>query len=317
MAVERLWDGPRKTSLTSIMANWLGDGSSLNTLFVSDLDGTLLTTEGTLSDFSRRTLQQLLREGLIFTVATARSVVAVRMILDGITLKLPVIEFNGAFLSDLKTGRHEGVNHIERDLVQELYHMVREAGFVPFISTFDGSEDCVCYNEIINQGMAWYLNDRLSVGDRRWRRTSDLTESFGDDVVCFTVIGRPAPLSELRAAVEEASGGKIKTQFFENHYSPGWYWLTVHDWRATKAHAIRTLRERYALNDAHLVVFGDHTNDIEMFQVADRAVAVANATEELKALATQVIGPNDEDSVVRYLLDYWKGGAAGATGTGG
>ena len=64
-------------------------------------------------------------------------------------------------------------------------------------------------------------------------------------------------------------------------------------------------------------MFGDHNNDIEMFQEADRAIAVANATDELKALATQVIGPNDEDSVVRYLLDYWKGGAAGATGTGG
>lgn len=76
-------------------------------LYVSDLDGTLLSNNGTLSNNSRAALQQLLSDGVAFSVASARSVVSIKPILSGIRLSLPVIEFNGAFLSDLDSGRHE------------------------------------------------------------------------------------------------------------------------------------------------------------------------------------------------------------------
>ena len=48
-------------------------------------------------------------------------------------------------------------------------------------------------------------------------------------------------------------------------------------------------------------VDGDGDNDIGMFELAPRAIAPANATKRLRTLATDVIGPNSEDDVVRYL----------------
>jgi hypothetical protein len=51
-----------------------------------------------------------------------------------------------------------------------------------------------------------------------------------------------------------------------------------------------------------LTVFGDQMNDLTMFGAAAHAIAVANAREELKRHATEVIGSNEEDSVVRYIL---------------
>lgn len=53
-------------------------------LFVSDLDGTLLRSDGTLSDFSRAALTGLLTAGLAFTVASARSVVSMQAILGSL-----------------------------------------------------------------------------------------------------------------------------------------------------------------------------------------------------------------------------------------
>ncbi len=44
-----------------------------------------------------------------------------------------------------------------------------------------------------------------------------------------------------------------------------------------------------------MVVFGDQNNDIKMFTIADRAIAVANATAELKRYATHVISLNQDD----------------------
>lgn len=285
----------------------------MSTVYVSDLDGTLLTNEAALSPFSKNTLQELLRDGLPFTVASARSVVSMAMMLEGLKLPLPVVEFNGAFLSDLETGRHEVINSIEPAIVEDVYGLLPHFGCVPFISTFNGSEDCVYYRDIINEGMRWYLNDRLAKKDKRWRSTEDLTHAFRDRVVCLTIIGGADVLSELEVAVQERHNGLVETHHFENQYSPGWYWLTIHDYRATKDQAIRVLMDTYGLSGSELVVFGDQNNDIKMFRVADRAIAVANATAELKRHATHIVGSNQEDSVVKYLCAHWPESKGGVT----
>ncbi len=51
-----------------------------------------------------------------------------------------------------------------------------------------------------------------------------------------------------------------------------------------------------------MVSFGDAVNDIPMFRISDECYAVANAVEELKAMADGVIGDNDSDAVARWLL---------------
>ena len=91
----------------------------------------------------------------------------------------------------------------------------------------------------------------------------------------------------------------------ENFYSPGWYWLTVHDQRATKDQAIRRMMSLYQLEDHRLVVFGDNLNDIPMFEVADRAYAVENSVEGLQKYATGFIGSNHDDAVVRFIEQEW------------
>ena len=55
----------------------------MGTLFVSDLDGTLLRNDATLSDFSKDHLNELLRSGMLFTVASARSVITMASMLKG------------------------------------------------------------------------------------------------------------------------------------------------------------------------------------------------------------------------------------------
>ena len=187
----------------------------MNTLYISDLDGTLLNDTATLSDYSRSSLQKLLRDGLTFTVASARSVVSIGMMLGGVKLRLPVVEFNGAFLSDLGTGRHFVINEIESVVLEDVCHLLPQFGLVPFISTFNGTEDCVYYRDIVNDGMRWYLNDRLANKDRRWRKTDDLTQSFRDQVVCLTIIGGVDALSKLEAAIVERHGGLVETNLTE------------------------------------------------------------------------------------------------------
>ncbi|HSR93555.1 MAG TPA: HAD hydrolase family protein, partial [Solirubrobacterales bacterium] len=75
-------------------------------LYVCDLDGTLLGRGAKLSEFARDGLNQLLSAGVQLTIASSRRTVAMRALLAGVELRLPVIELNGAFVSELESGRH-------------------------------------------------------------------------------------------------------------------------------------------------------------------------------------------------------------------
>jgi Cof subfamily protein (haloacid dehalogenase superfamily) len=272
-------------------------------LFVSDLDGTLLRNNAALSEYGKKTLTELIEQGVHFTVASARSVVAIQKILHRVPIQLPVIEFNGAFISDLQTGKHRIINHINSTIVEELFGIVEDYKCGTFISSFNGKEDCLYYSNLNNEGMNWYYQDRTNQKDRRLRYICDLRDTFKDQIVCFTIINRKENLIELAELIKKTFSNQVEVHLFENQYSPGWYWLTVHDWKSTKDQAIITLVQEYGYDQNQLTVFGDNSNDIKMFKIASEAVAVDNATEELKRYATKIIGTNEEDSVVKYIME--------------
>ncbi len=278
-----------------------------STLYVSDLDGTLLRNDTSLSQYSKDTLNSMLDQGLLFTVASARSIASMRHLLAGLLLRLPVVEFNGAFVSDPASGRHYLVRELHRDILPELWQQITDAGHLPFISTYDGTADRCYYRDIANDGMAWYVRNRRLNQDPRVCYLPDLERGLEDQVVCLTVIGPEPELEKLADEMNHRHAGRIQTQCYENQSSPGWYWLTIQDARATKEHGILFLKRMKDLEDRRLVVFGDEVNDLGMFKLADEALAVANAIPALKERATGIIDTNEADGVARYICRRWYG----------
>jgi len=279
----------------------------MSRFYVSDLDGTLLNELGQLSAESRTLLTALLEDGLTFTVASARSVASIRPILHGLPLRLPVIEFNGAFITDLATGQHWNVNDMQREVVESVFSLIVRHRQSPFVSSFDGKQDRLYYRDIINPGMRNYLDQRISMRDPRLCSTTRLEDAFGEQVVSLTVIGEAAPLAALQSEILELHAESVETHFFEDLYFPGWPWLTVHDKRASKDQAIRLLATEHGLDSHELVVFGDQINDAGMFRTADRSIAVANAIADLKREASHVIGHHAEHAVARFIHQDWLG----------
>lgn len=276
------------------------------TLYVSDLDGTLLDPQARLSDITRAGLTRLIAEGLSFTVASARNVISIREILGDLPLRLPVISSNGAYISDMATGRYELVQTIAPELAQAIFQMIRRHGLMPFASTHGPKGDQVFYQAIENHGQRQFIEERVRNADPRLRHTERLQDELLDPAVTFVVIDRQAPLQALQAELVAEFGDQLETHLAEDLYVPGWPWLSIHDRRASKCQAIKILAERYGLAERELVVFGDHVNDVSMFKAAHRGIAVANAIDAVKAAAHAVIGPHTEDSVLRFIEDDWR-----------
>lgn len=270
-------------------------------LYLSDLDGTLLSERGEVSPRTREGLVRLLEAGALVTLASARSYFSIRKLFGALPFRLPIIEFNGAFITDYESGRHLEVNSLGTELGEEIFDRILRAGQRPFVCSYNGVEDCLHYDELRNAGMVWYEERRRAAHDPRLRRTPDLRATMREDVVSLTVMdNNEAKIRALRDELAEAYGERLQLYFYENEYSKGTFWLTIHHENASKHIAMLTLRDRYAPG-AELVALGDNVNDLLMLKHADRAVAVENAVADLHGIADLVIGHHDSDAVIRFL----------------
>ena len=76
----------------------------MKTLFISDLDGTLLNQNDALSQKTIAIIRRLQEEGMYFTYATARSYATASIVAKGLVPSVPVILYNGATMIDAATG---------------------------------------------------------------------------------------------------------------------------------------------------------------------------------------------------------------------
>lgn len=265
------------------------------TLYVSDLDGTLMHKDLKISDFSVRTINALVEKGVAFTYATARSISSAGTITKDLKLKLPVITRNGAVLADNNTGKIiEKALFTEKE-VKMLKDLLPELPKTGFVSCYFGDDMKKVFAGSLHtaelQGYLDYYKDDPSVVT-----VSDLSEMFMGNPGYVTIIGDKDEIESLYIRTREYNGWEC---LFQKDVYRDEYWLEIAPRNSTKAKSILKLKEEYGFDK--LVVFGDSANDITMFKIADEAYAVSNAVDELKALATGIIGSNEEDAVAVYL----------------
>lgn len=261
------------------------------TLYVSDLDGTLLTKEQTLSNFTVDTINSLVDRGMMFSYATARSVYTAGVITKRLRGNIPVIVYNGTFILENGTGRHLLEHYFGSGEAALIANALMENGVHPIIYSFLNGEEKFSY--VPHHTTESFLNTRR--GDGRERPT-DVRHILDGDVFHFSCIDS----EERLFPVYEFLKDRFPCVYNRDIYS-GEQWLEVHPENVTKANAVTELKN--LLGCDRIVCFGDGKNDISMFKIADECYAVENAVEELKDIATAVIGSNGADGVAKWLSE--------------
>lgn len=268
------------------------------TLFVTDLDGTLLGSDSRVSTRSAQLLADLTEAGVMITAATARTPATVDPLLRGSGLKLPVIVMTGAAIWDLQTRKYLDIKTIETDVADEIRLIMRHYGLRPFIYRIDHRGIIHTYhNGLMSQAEQSFAQERSRLRLKRLHIDHPDGELPITGTVLLYVIGTRDEVYECAAMLRQLGGCTVSA--YNDIFTRDRAHLEVLAPGVSKATAIRDLADR--LGASSVTVFGDNLNDISMMQAADRAVAVDNAQDEVKAVADEVIGSNTADSVPLYI----------------
>ena len=270
----------------------------MKTLFVSDLDGTLLTAKETVSEYSMRLLNKLIDEdGVLFTYATARSLNSAAKAVWGLRQNLPVILYNGAIIMEPWNGNKLYNSHFTGTVRADIRRILHEYDVWPLVYSFLGNKERVSWlRGRETEGMKRYLSRRA--GDPRLNPVDSPDELKDDEIFYYTYIDAKERTDVLHAVFEKDA--RFRCIYQQETYQSD-YWLEIMPAGTSKGAAATVLKE--GLGAEKLVAFGDALNDRELFRAADEAYAVENADEELKKAATAVIGYSEEDSVSKFIRD--------------
>lgn len=261
-------------------------------LYVSDLDGTLLRSNESTSDYTNSVINALVDKGMIFSYATARSLITAKKVTKGIAAKIPLIVYNGAFVIDNITEEILISNYFDAS-VQSVLEDLFSNGVYPIVyAHINGKEKFSFVPELCTKGMNLFLASRK--GDIRTNAVDTAQDLTVGNIFYITCIDDAEKLSPLYEKYKDKYHCVYQTDIYTNEQ-----WLEIMPLEASKSNAIKQLKSMLGCD--RLVVFGDGKNDIDMFQIADESYAVANAHEDLKEYATGVISSNDDDGVAKWL----------------
>lgn len=270
-------------------------GFMSKTLYVSDLDGTLLNSESRVSEYTGRMLNRMISEGLTFTYATARSFSTAQKVCETIKVPIPVIVYNGCAIVENGTGRLISNEKFSTEESEYIMWKLLNNGLSPLVYAYiDGIEKVSFDEHDVNYGMRVYLESRA--GDKRLNPVLK-DQVYSGEIFYYTIIGENARLKPL---FNEFSKDQRYNATLQQDMGNAW-WLEIMPKKATKAAAICKLKK--ILGCDRIVSFGDSINDIPMFEIFDECYSVENSVEKLKVMSTEVIGKNTDDAVIQKIME--------------
>ena len=270
-----------------------------STLYVSDLDGTLLDDSQSIPSESVTIINQFIAQGYLFSIATARSFESAYPKIKNLNLQIPIICHNGIFIVDPIQKSTIKSTFLEEGFVKSLLEIYSQLHLNPILYALTSKgQNKVYYTGIHNLSEQNYIEDRLANQDPRFTLVTELPIS-NHKIIEINIVLPDSQVEEIFSHIPP--NPEIYIHQMKDIYTPGYTLIEVTPREGNKKDALIFLKNR--LQVSKIVCFGDNKNDIPMFEVSDEGYAVENAVDALKELATRIIQKNTNNGVARYLQE--------------
>jgi HAD superfamily hydrolase (TIGR01484 family) len=267
-------------------------------LVASDLDGTLLRPDETVSDRTRSALAAAKQAGITVVLVSGRPPRSLGPIAERIGVGGIAICANGAVVWDLDAGTMLDYSPMAADLATRLVGALREA--IP------GALFAVELERGFGREAGWTGGMVAAPPDVL---EADALELITGPVTKLLVRHPGLPFAEVAERASQVVGDDAVATW------AGLRLVEISAAGVTKAYALERLCDRLGIDASEVVAIGDMANDLPMLDWAGTAVAVANATEAVLEAADEVTAANVEDGVARLLERILAGDGVSASGS--
>lgn len=259
-------------------------------IIFSDIDGTFLQDDHTVSTRNAEAVRALLASGIPFVLVSARMPEAIYPITQSIGVTIPIISYSGAFAL---TAEGETLEDVRVD--------AGAAGMV--LSALEDRYPELTVNYYA--GRRWYVRDE---DDPRVRHEEDITHAKserGNFDMLLSINTLPSKILLMgEPAVCERAESDLAAAYPMLHVvrsAPNL--VEIMEASVSKESGIRAMLGHYGLTADDALSFGDNYNDLEMLRFTKTSVAMANAPEDIKKAATDVTKSNAEDGIWWWLKE--------------
>ncbi len=249
-------------------------------LVVSDVDGTLLTRDKTLTERAKGAVQRLHKAGIAFTITSSRPTIGMRFLIEALKISLPVGAFNGSSIVDPRMNPIEQ-HLIPAEAVERSLQIFQDFGVDIWIFTND-------------RWLAQNQDGEYVLLERRAIRTEPtVVEDFSPYLSsACKIVGASsnAPLLErCEAVMREALGTQALAVRSQTYY------LDVTPPGFDKGTFVRAMARRLSISTDAIATIGDMQNDLAMFHNSGLSIAMGNASEDIKRQTAYVTRSNEEE----------------------
>ena len=260
-------------------------------LVISDVDGTLVTPDKALTNASIRAVSLLHERGIGFSIVSSRPPMGMRMLVGPLRIALPIGAFSGGALvtPDLRVIEE---HRIPEAAARQAVELIERSGADVWVYTAD----------------AWIARNANGDYVPREKRTIQAEPTIVAEFAPYLdhackIVGSSKDfdgLARCAAAAREALGSQASVARSQPYY------LDVTAPNVDKGTFLSSLSLRLRIEPEAIAVLGDMENDLAMFRKAGLAIAMGNASSEVKKQAHHVTGSNTDDgfaqAIERHIL---------------
>lgn len=246
-------------------------------MIVTDLDGTLLKDDKTISNFTLHIIDKFRKKGNLFVIATARPFRAAKKYMESIGFDAGIYH-NGALIYD------KNIKVSDYGIENPCIIMSNILKWFPDSCLAVEAEDMLYAN--FNSERLWPGNGYIYTDNFK-----ELKEKTADKII--VEVSSRDDLGKFNKIIPK----ELYIQLSENKMG------MIMNKKTTKFNGIQLLSERYQINIDDIISFGDDFNDIDMIKGCGRGIAVENALIDVKAIASGICKSNQEDGVANWIKD--------------
>ena len=161
------------------------------TLYISDLDGTLLDSNSIVTSHSIENINHLLQKGMLFTIATARTPATVVPLLKQLQLDLPVVLMNGAVLYDIRNKHYIQTNGFTDDSALRYISVLENRDLIPFVYRIENNKLQVFHKPLVNDIQRDFKYKRENTPYKDFIPTDNYTAELTDNPTLFMLVIDP------------------------------------------------------------------------------------------------------------------------------